>query len=169
MVRQLHRSAGLEREVGNLEVLDQDPPGDTVHGEVVNGEEKAAGPLAEVVMDGCEQRPTLQVELHLGRDGGGLDSGRSLVRRRPGEIDPRDGRGGRALVVSQRRLWAVPGYAEAKRVVEWMYPERSMRVGEVGGIDESIAQGLQFKRIAQRPTAEQLAAAIDVVWKPGSP
>ena len=59
--------------------------------------------------------------------------------------------------------------SEAKRVVEWMYPERSMRVGEVGGIDESIAQGLQFKRIAQRPTAEQLAAAIDVVWKPGSP
>ena len=58
---------------------------------------------------------------------------------------------------------------EAKRVVEWMYPARSMRVGDVGGIEESIAQGLQFKRIAQRPTAEQLAAAIDIVWKPGSP
>jgi NitT/TauT family transport system substrate-binding protein len=58
---------------------------------------------------------------------------------------------------------------EAKRVVEWMYPARSMRVGDVGGIEESIAQGLQFKRIAQRPTAEQLAAAIDIVWKPSGP
>ncbi len=57
----------------------------------------------------------------------------------------------------------------AKQVVEWMYPERSMRLGDVGGVEESIAQGLQFKRIAQRPTAEQLAGAIDIIWKPGRP
>ena len=58
---------------------------------------------------------------------------------------------------------------DAKRIVEWMYPERAMRVGDVGGVDVSIAQGLQFKRIAQRPTAEQLASALDIVWKPGRP
>lgn len=55
---------------------------------------------------------------------------------------------------------------DAKRVVQSMYPERAMQVGEVGGIDVSIAQGLEFKRIAQRPTAEQLSAAFDIVWKP---
>ena len=50
---------------------------------------------------------------------------------------------------------------DAKRIVEWMYPERAMRMGDVGGIEVSIEQGLQFKRIAQRPTAEQLTAAIE--------
>ena len=59
--------------------------------------------------------------------------------------------------------------ADAKRVVEWMYPERSMRVGDVGGIEYSIVQGLQFKRIAQRPTPEQLAGSLDIVWKPSRP
>ena len=58
---------------------------------------------------------------------------------------------------------------DAKRVVGWMYPERAMRTGDVGGLDVRIAQGLQFKRIAQRPTPEQLASAIDIVWKPGGP
>ncbi len=58
---------------------------------------------------------------------------------------------------------------DAKRIVEWMYPERAMRVGDVGGVDVSIAQGLQFKRIAERPTPAQLASALDIVWKPGAP
>lgn len=55
---------------------------------------------------------------------------------------------------------------DAKRVVQSMYPEHAMQVGEVGGIDVSIAQGIEFKRIAQRPTAEQLAAAFDIIWEP---
>ena len=58
---------------------------------------------------------------------------------------------------------------DAKRIVEWMYPERAMRVGDVGGMEVNIAQGLQFKRIAQRPDAAQLAAALDIVWKPDGP
>lgn len=55
---------------------------------------------------------------------------------------------------------------DARRVVEQMYPARAMQVGDVGGVEISIAQGLEFKRIAQRPTAEQLAGAFDTVWKP---
>ena len=58
---------------------------------------------------------------------------------------------------------------DAKKVVGWMYPERAMRVGDVGGVEVSITQGLQFKRIAQRPTPEQLSSAFDIVWKPGRP
>jgi NitT/TauT family transport system substrate-binding protein len=69
---------------------------------------------------------------------------------------------------------AVQQYAEmndarledAKRVVQSMYPERAMQLGDVGEVEVSIAQGLAFKRISQRPTAEQLAAAFDIIWKP---
>jgi hypothetical protein len=70
------------------------------------------------------------------------------------------------------QLYAETNHArleDAKRIVELMYPERAMQVGDVGGIDVSIAQGLQFKRIAQRPTAKQLASAFDIVWKPARP
>ena len=59
--------------------------------------------------------------------------------------------------------------ADAKRVVEQMYPERAMQLGDVLGVEVSVAQGVQFKRIARPPTAEEITNAFDIVWKPARP
>jgi hypothetical protein len=48
-----------------------------------------------------------------------------------------------------------------------MYPASALRTGKVTGVDVSVTQGLQFKRISRPPTAEEIAAAFDVVWQPG--
>lgn len=56
---------------------------------------------------------------------------------------------------------------DAKRVVHQMYPASALRTGKVTGIDVSVTQGLQFKRISRPPTAEEVAAAFDIVWQPG--
>jgi NitT/TauT family transport system substrate-binding protein len=55
---------------------------------------------------------------------------------------------------------------DAKRVVQDCYPQASMVVGEVGGLQTSIEQGLKFKRIPQAPTAEQISTMVDPIWKP---
>jgi NitT/TauT family transport system substrate-binding protein len=56
---------------------------------------------------------------------------------------------------------------DAKKVVDQMYPASALRIGKVTGIDTSVTQGLQFKRISRPPTAEEIAAAFDIVWQPG--
>jgi NitT/TauT family transport system substrate-binding protein len=58
---------------------------------------------------------------------------------------------------------------DAKRAIAAMYPESALQVGEVTGIATSVELGLRYKRIAQAPTAEQLAAMFDIVWQPGQP
>ena len=51
--------------------------------------------------------------------------------------------------------------AEAKRVVAAIYPQSALRLGPVRLLEQSIAQAVEFKRIPQAPTAEQIAAMFD--------
>ena len=55
---------------------------------------------------------------------------------------------------------------EAKRVVADCYPQSALTPGDVSGLDASIAQAVAFKRIPQAPTPAEVAAMVDVVWKP---
>jgi NitT/TauT family transport system substrate-binding protein len=55
---------------------------------------------------------------------------------------------------------------EVARLMPVFYPKSAFGIQPVNGIGLSVEQGLQFKRIAQRPTAEQLAAAFDIIWLP---
>jgi NitT/TauT family transport system substrate-binding protein len=57
---------------------------------------------------------------------------------------------------------------EATRVKEDCYPVGAMVVGDIAGLETSIAVGLEFKRIEREPTAEELSQMFDVVWTPGS-
>jgi NitT/TauT family transport system substrate-binding protein len=59
--------------------------------------------------------------------------------------------------------------AEATRVRNSLYPAGHMNVGDVLGIDVSIEQGLLYKRLTREPTKEELAAFLDVPWKPAAP
>ena len=56
---------------------------------------------------------------------------------------------------------------EVARLVPVFYPKSAFAIQPVGGIDRSIEQGLLFKRIAEPPTAEQIAGAFDMIWLPG--
>jgi NitT/TauT family transport system substrate-binding protein len=51
--------------------------------------------------------------------------------------------------------------AEAKRVVDRIYPAVALRLGPVRHLDQSIAQAVEFKRIPQAPTAAQIAKMFD--------
>jgi NitT/TauT family transport system substrate-binding protein len=51
--------------------------------------------------------------------------------------------------------------AEAKRVVGAIYPRSALRLGPVHLLEQSIAQAVEFKRIPQAPTAEQIAGMFD--------
>ncbi len=55
---------------------------------------------------------------------------------------------------------------EVARLVPTFYPKSAFAIKPVNGIERSVEQGLQFKRISERPTAEQLAAAFDMIWIP---
>jgi NitT/TauT family transport system substrate-binding protein len=55
---------------------------------------------------------------------------------------------------------------EVARLVPIFYPKSAYRIQPVHGIEQSVEQGLQFDRISERPTAEQLDAAFDVIWTP---
>jgi NitT/TauT family transport system substrate-binding protein len=55
---------------------------------------------------------------------------------------------------------------EVERLVPVLYPKSAFGLAEVGGIDRSIEQGLKFKRIAERPTEEQLEAMFETLWLP---
>jgi NitT/TauT family transport system substrate-binding protein len=57
--------------------------------------------------------------------------------------------------------------ADVERIVPVLYPKTAFGLADVGGIDRSIEQGLQFKRIAERPTAEQLQSMFETLWLPG--
>ena len=54
--------------------------------------------------------------------------------------------------------------AEAQRVRDQSYPEGILQVGPIQGIDFSVQQALQFKRIQRTPTEQELANMFDIVW-----
>jgi len=51
--------------------------------------------------------------------------------------------------------------AEAKRVVDRIYPASALRLGPVRLLEQSIAQAVEFKRIPQAPTAAHIARMFD--------
>jgi NitT/TauT family transport system substrate-binding protein len=55
---------------------------------------------------------------------------------------------------------------DARRVKTDMYPDGAMRVGAVVGVDVSVRQGLQFKRLDRAPTDAEIGAMFEVVWTP---
>jgi NitT/TauT family transport system substrate-binding protein len=55
---------------------------------------------------------------------------------------------------------------EVARLVPVFYPKSAFGIQQVHGIERSIEQGLQFKRISEPPTAEQLTAAFEMIWIP---
>jgi NitT/TauT family transport system substrate-binding protein len=55
---------------------------------------------------------------------------------------------------------------EVARLAPVFYPKTAFAIQPVGGIDRSVAQGLQFNRISEPPTPEQLAGAFDMIWLP---
>jgi len=55
---------------------------------------------------------------------------------------------------------------EIARLMPVFYPKSAFGIQPVNGIDRSVEQGLQFKRISKQPTDEQLAAAFDIIWTP---
>jgi hypothetical protein len=56
--------------------------------------------------------------------------------------------------------------AEVERMVPILYPKEAFGIAEVQGVGRSVEQGLQAKRIAEEPTAEQLAHMFDILWLP---
>ena len=56
--------------------------------------------------------------------------------------------------------------AEARRVVDMIYPASALRLGPVHHLDQTVAQAVAFKRIPQTPTAAQLDDMFDQTLLP---
>ena len=56
--------------------------------------------------------------------------------------------------------------AEAKQTVDLIYPKEALRLGPVHGLEATIEQSIEFKRIPSAPTAEQIDQMFPVVWTP---
>ena len=56
--------------------------------------------------------------------------------------------------------------AEARRVVDRIYPASALRLGPVRHLDQSIAQAVAFKRIPQAPTPAEIARMFDETLAP---
>jgi NitT/TauT family transport system substrate-binding protein len=54
---------------------------------------------------------------------------------------------------------------DAKRVREFSYPAGSLAIEDVTGIDVTVKQLIDYKRIDRAPTAEELSNMFDIVWK----
>jgi NitT/TauT family transport system substrate-binding protein len=58
--------------------------------------------------------------------------------------------------------------AEAKRVVDLIYPSGALRLGPVQHLDRTIAQAVEFKRISEAPTSAQIAKMFDDTLVPAT-
>ena len=134
---QAHRLAPGQLGVGRLEVLQQDAPGDAVHGQVVNHQQQARGAVRpQVEQGGPQQGPGFQVEAGLQLRGAGRHGGALLVRGEGGEVDPLEG--DRAFDLSHALrpaagLTGLLGEAQAQGVV--VHQEVVERRLEVPGVD----------------------------------
>ena len=54
----------------------------------------------------------------------------------------------------------------AKRSVADFYPKSALQVGEVRGLQKTLDEALQYKRITSKKTIEDAAGMIDIVYKP---
>jgi NitT/TauT family transport system substrate-binding protein len=55
----------------------------------------------------------------------------------------------------------------AKRSVEEFYPKSSLQLGEIRGLQKTLDEALQYKRITEKKTEKDAAGMIDIVYKPG--
>jgi NitT/TauT family transport system substrate-binding protein len=54
--------------------------------------------------------------------------------------------------------------AEATRVEEHSYPQGSLSVEDITGLDVQVRQGLEYKRIERAPTADELGRFFQTIW-----
>jgi NitT/TauT family transport system substrate-binding protein len=56
--------------------------------------------------------------------------------------------------------------AVAKRSVEEFYPKSALQISEVRGLQKTLDEALQYKRITEKKTEKDAAGMIDIVYKP---
>jgi NitT/TauT family transport system substrate-binding protein len=56
--------------------------------------------------------------------------------------------------------------AVAKRSVEEFYPKSALQIGEISGLQKTLDEALQYKRITEKKTVKDAAGMIDIVYKP---
>jgi NitT/TauT family transport system substrate-binding protein len=55
----------------------------------------------------------------------------------------------------------------ATRSVKDFYPESSLQLTEVKGLQKTLDEALQYKRITEKKTEKDAVGMIDIVYKPG--
>jgi NitT/TauT family transport system substrate-binding protein len=56
--------------------------------------------------------------------------------------------------------------AVATRSVKDFYPKASLQIGEVRGLQKTLDEALQYKRVSEKKTEKDAAGMIDIVYKP---
>jgi NitT/TauT family transport system substrate-binding protein len=56
--------------------------------------------------------------------------------------------------------------AEARRVRDAIYPREGLRLGPLGGVELSIKQAVDSKRIPAPISVQQFNQYVDIVWQP---
>jgi NitT/TauT family transport system substrate-binding protein len=55
----------------------------------------------------------------------------------------------------------------AKRSVDDFYPKAALQIGKIEGLQKTLDEALQYKRINEKKTEKDAAGMIDIVYKPG--
>jgi NitT/TauT family transport system substrate-binding protein len=55
----------------------------------------------------------------------------------------------------------------AKRSVEDFYPKHALQLTEIRGLQKTLDEALQYKRISEKKTEKDAAGMFDIVYKPG--
>ncbi|HEU0217377.1 MAG TPA: ABC transporter substrate-binding protein [Stellaceae bacterium] len=55
----------------------------------------------------------------------------------------------------------------AKRSVEEFFPKKALQISEVRGLQKTLDEALQYKRLSSPKTEKDMAGLIDIVYKPG--
>jgi NitT/TauT family transport system substrate-binding protein len=56
--------------------------------------------------------------------------------------------------------------AVAKRSVDEFFPKHALQIGEIKGLQKTLDEALQYKRITEKKTEKDAAGLIDIVYKP---
>ncbi len=56
----------------------------------------------------------------------------------------------------------------AKRTVQDFFPKSALQLGKIEGLQKTLDEALQYKRITEKKTVKDAAGMIDIVYKPGS-
>ncbi len=58
--------------------------------------------------------------------------------------------------------------AVAKRTVEDFFPKSALQLGKIEGLQKTLDEALQYKRITEKKSVKDAERMIDIVYKPGS-